>query len=111
MNSGDNKITTPVGIETKNETVNINPLKVTEWLLYVIGGVCLAIGFYYYSNDVNYNNTPCDFYQQQYVGGDAYNLIITASRSTAIMVKSLIWIVLGCSSIIVGRTINNKQCK
>lgn len=44
-----------------------------------------------------------------YVGGDAYNYIITAARSSAVMIKSLIWVVLGCSSILVGRTFRLKN--
>ena len=50
----------------------------------------LTIGINYYSNDLN-----CSFYgvsdfdEKKYVGGDVYNYIISASRSSAVMIKNL----------------------
>ncbi len=58
----------------------------------------------YYSNDLDCGSYGVfDFDEKKYVGGDAYNYIISASRSSAVMIKSLIWVVLGFCSIIVGR--------
>lgn len=45
----------------------------------------------YYSNDLAYGSYGVfDFDEKKYVGGDAYNYIISASRSSAVMIKSLI---------------------
>lgn len=91
------------------KTININPKKVFEYLLYVLGFIFLIKGFLLYSDDLFYTDNPMKFYEEHYVGGDAYNYIISAARSSAIMIKSLIWIVLGCFSILIGRTFSGKE--
>lgn len=95
----------------EQKTVSVKFEKVLEYILYLLGVVFIIIGFDYYFEDLEYGSDPLRFYEKSYVGGDAYNYIISATRSTAIMVKSLIWMVLGCSSIIIGRTIAVKSWK
>lgn len=90
------------------KTINLSPKKIFEYLLYVLGCIFLIKGFIFYGEDLFYTDGPMKFYEEHYVGGDAYNYIISAARSSAIMVKSLIWIVLGCFSIVVGRTFSEK---
>ena len=93
-----------------DKTINLNLLKITEWFLYVLGIIFLIKGFIFYSKDLFYTDNPLKFYEEHYVGGDAYNYIISAARSSAIMIKSLIWIVLGSFSIVIGRTLSvNKK--
>lgn len=89
------------------ETVNVNFKSIVKWGLVVLGFIFLIVGINYLIQDLHYSDNPMDFTEERYVGGDAYNYIISAARSTAVMVKSLIWVVLGCSSIIVSRTINS----
>lgn len=100
---------------TKSETVNINISLVVEIAFYVIGAIMLWFAFKWYNNDLDVwsKNDPFMFSEKKYVGGDAYNYIISASRSAAVVTKSLIWTILGCSSIIAGRltAIQSKKCK
>lgn len=99
----------------KSETVNINISFVVEIALYVIGAILLLIAFKWYNSDLEVwsKNDPFMFSEKRYVGGDAYNYIISASRSAAVVAKSLIWTLLGCTSIIAGRltAIQRKKCK
>lgn len=103
-NQNEQESTNNEVVEQKEKTVNLNLTKIIEWVLYVLGITFILFGFNYYFEDLKSIDSPLEFYEKKYVGGDAYNYIISAARSTAIMVKSLIWIVLGCSSIIIGRT-------
>ena len=103
--SGQESINNEV-VERKEKTVNLDFTKIFEWALYVFGIVFIFWGVNYYFKDLKFGDNPLKFYEEKYVGGDAYNYIISAARSTALMVKSLIWVVLGCSSIIIGRTIS-----
>lgn len=90
----------------KKKTIHVNVSKVFEYFLYLLGLACIGVGLYFYSKDLGYyGSNPFRFYEEMYVGGDAFNYMISASRSTAIMIKSLIWIVLGSLSILVGRTL------
>lgn len=90
----------------KEKTVNVSFASIVKCGLVVLGFIFLIVGFDYLIQDLHYSDNPMKFIEERYVGGDAYNYIISAARSTAIMVKSLIWVVLGCSSIIVSRTIH-----
>ena len=58
------------------------------------------------SKDLDYNDNPFKFDEHRYVGGDAYNFIISAARSSAVMTKSLIWMVAGCSAYRSNHSIN-----
>lgn len=93
----------------EENTVNVSFKSVVKFGLVALGFIFLSVGIYYLIRDVHYSDNPMKFTEERYVGGDAYNYIISASRSTAVMVKSLIWVVLGCSSIIVSRTIHTKK--
>ena len=93
----------------KAQTVNINFKNILKWVLVVLGFIFLIVGINYLIQDLHYLDNPMDFTEERYVGGDAYNYIISAARSTAVMVKSLIWVVLGCSSILVSRTIHTTK--
>lgn len=99
----------------KSDTVNINISLVIEITLYVIGAILLWFAFKWYNNDLEVwsKSDPFMFSEKRYVGGDAYNYIISASRSAAIVTKSLIWTILGCTSILAGRltAIQRKKCK
>lgn len=98
-------------MDNEEKKVNITFTKVIEWSLYVLGIVFITIGIKYYGQDLECGSYGVfDFEEKKYVGGDAYNYMISASRSSAVMIKSLIWFVLGSFSIIIGRTfsINNK---
>lgn len=91
----------------EEKTVRVNFKVIIKWCLVIVGLMCLSQGVNLLLEDVFYSSNPMAFTEERYVGGDAYNYIISAARSTAVMVKSLIWVVLGCSSIIVSRTIIN----
>lgn len=99
----------------KSDTVNINISFVIEIILYVIGAILLWFAFKWYNNDLEVwsKSDPFMFSEKRYVGGDAYNYIISASRSSAVVTKSLIWTILGCTSILAGRltAIQRKKCK
>lgn len=88
----------------QEKTIDVKFTKVLEIVLYILGFIFLFFGFQYYFQDLDYHSNPLNFYEERYVGGDAYNYIISAARSSAVMIKSLIWIILGCSSLIIGRT-------
>ena len=89
---------------TQEKTVNVTFKGFVKWVLYILGVVFLVVGMSFYLKDLDYYSSPMRFHEERYVGGDAYNYIISAARSAAVMVKSLIWVVMGCSSIIIGRT-------
>lgn len=92
-------------MENEEKKVNVTFSNIMEWTLYVLGVVLIIIGINYYGKDLRCGSYGVfDFDEMTYVGGDAYNYIISAARSTAVMIKSLIWVVLGSCSIIVGRT-------
>lgn len=99
----------------KSDIVNINISLVIEITLYVIGAILLCFAFKWYNNDLEVwsKSDPFMFSEKRYVGGDAYNYIISASRSAAVVTKSLIWTILGCTSILAGRltAIQRKKCK
>lgn len=99
----------------KSDTVNINISLVIEITLYVIGAILLWFAFKWCNNDLEVwsKSDPFMFSEKRYVGGDAYNYIISASRSAAVVTKSLIWTILGCTSILAGRltAIQRKKCK
>lgn len=99
----------------KSETITINTSLVIEIALYVIGAILLYFAYKWYNNDLYVwsKNDPFMFSEKRYVGGDAYNYIISASRSAAVVTKSLIWTILGCTSILAGRltAIQRKQCR
>lgn len=116
----DDEVTRDTSTETaKSGTTNITIIAswIVEIALYVIGAVLLSYAFEWYNNDLEadflHKNDPFMFAERRYVGGDAYNYIISASRSAAIVTKSLFWAILGCTSIIAGRltAIRRKKCK
>lgn len=87
------------------DTVSIDAKRIVEWAFYVIGLVLVIFSLVYFYKDLDIRSSGdiYEFKEKSYVGGDAYNFIISAARSSAVMTKSLILAVLGCSSIIVGR--------
>ena len=97
------KETTSTLVEEKKETINIDLGKVIEWGCYLLGAIFVIISFIKMGKDLDYKDNPFSFYEHRYVGGDAYNYIISAARSSAVMIKSLIWMVAGCSALIIGR--------
>lgn len=85
--------------------------KILAALFYIAGAVLIGICIYYLSNDLRpeYSFEKHYYFDpKEYVGGDAYNYIISAARSTAIMVKALVYAVLGCTSLILGQLICKK---
>lgn len=112
----ENEVVENTSSETaKSETVNLNISLIVEIALYVIGAILLWFAFKWYNSDLEVwsKNDPFMFSEKRYVGGDAYNYIISASRSAAVVTKSLIWTILGCTSILAGRltAIQRKKCK
>lgn len=87
------------------DVVSIDAKRIVEWVFYVIGIVLVIFSLVYFFKDLDLCSSGdiYEFKEKSYVGGDAYNFIISAARSGAVMTKSLVLAVLGCSSIIVGR--------
>jgi len=94
---------TNLSLAEKQESVSNDGKKIVEWICYIVGIVFVIIAFIYLGKDLDYEDNPFYFREKRYVGGDAYNFIISAARSSAIMVKSLVWMVAGCSALIFGR--------
>lgn len=86
----------------KDESVKFDWHNVIEVAFYILGAVFIILCLVKYGADLNTYGGEFLFSEKEYVGGDAYNYIISASRSTTVMVKSLIFAVLGSSSIISG---------
>lgn len=84
------------------EVVSFKTNTLVQMGLYVLGAILVILSIWQYAEDVGTFGDPYFIDETRYVGGDAYNYIITAARSTAVMVKSLILAVLGCTSIISG---------
>ena len=104
--ASENEVAENTSSETaKSETINLNISLIVEIALYVVGAILLWFAFKWYNNDLEVwsKNDPFMFSEKRYVGGDAYNYIISASRSAAVITKSLIWTILGCTSILAGR--------
>lgn len=88
-----------------NEIIKLNGKKIFEWTLYFAGLLLILLSVIYLFKDLKLTSSGDVYYFQEksYVGGDAYNFLISATRSIAVMVKSLIFAILGSTSIIVGR--------
>lgn len=91
------------------EVVKLKTSAMLQWGLYALGAILIILSIWQFSEDVGTLGDPYFIDETRYVGGDAYNFIITAARSTAIMVKSLILAVLGCTSIISGLLLKMSQ--
>lgn len=88
----------------KSDTVNINLGLILECAFYLVGIVCLIIAIKWYGKDLDsYSENPFRFYEESYVGGDAYNYIISAARSSAVVGKSIFWAILASACFICGR--------
>jgi hypothetical protein len=90
---------------------DINLTTVLQWLFYILGAILIVMSVVKYNADLETYHDEFHFDEIGYVGGDAYNYIISAARSTAIMIKSLILALFGCTSIIGGLIlrISNKK--
>ena len=84
------------------EVVKLKAGALLQWGLYAVGAILIILSLCKYSADLNTYKDEYHFSEVTYVGGDAYNYIITAARSSAVMIKSLVLAVLGCTSIISG---------
>jgi hypothetical protein len=81
-----------------------------KWMWYSFSVIFLFIGLVLLFRDVTgILEDQYIFWEKKYVGGDAYNYITTASRSTAVLIKGLIFVVLGCTSLLMGRSFNVKN--
>lgn len=91
--------------QPNNSTVSIDPQKILEWGLYALGVILIIVSLVYFFNDLDIRSSGdiYEFKEKQYVGGDAYNYIISAARSSAVMTKSLVFAVFGSSAILAGR--------
>ena len=92
--------------ETVSQEKKSTVSKIFAVVFYIAGAVLIGFAVYYLSKDLQPKYSFAGeyyFIEYEYVGGDAYNYIISAARSTAIMVKALIYAVLGCTSLILGR--------
>lgn len=88
--------------------------KIAEYAMYAAGVVLLCLAVSVYSSDLTlkFHGDEFEFHERKYVAVDAYNYIISASRSSAVMVKSLILAVSGFATIIIGQLmaiINSKR--
>lgn len=94
---------TPAPIENKKEeTVEFKWSTVLCWILYILGAILIIMCITKLNQDLTTYRGEFRFEEESYVGGDAYNYIISAARSAAVMTKSLIYGLLGCSSVISG---------
>lgn len=103
-------------IESKetNDKVTFKVTTILKIVFYIVGVISIIVAWKWYNYDLEiYSDDPFKFFEKTYVGGDAYNYIISSTRSTALMIKSLIWMVFGCSSLIIGLLLSNKSelCK
>jgi hypothetical protein len=92
-------------IEKINEetVIHLKTNQVVSIFLYLIGAIFMFIAFKFLFSDLKtYGGDQYQFSEQAYVGGDAYNFIISAARSAAVMVKSLVYTVIGCTSLLAG---------
>lgn len=91
--------------DCKRAIVEISGRKIVEYVMYAVGVVLLCFAVSVYSNDLTlkFHGDEFEFYEREYVAVDAYNYITSASRSTAVMVKSLILAVSGFAAIIIGQ--------
>ena len=86
--------------DSREEDIDLNAI--LQWLFYILGAVLIVMSVIKYNADLETYKDEFHFDEISYVGGDAYNYIISAARSTAIMIKSLILALFGCTSIIAG---------
>ena len=64
----------------------------------------LSLAMKWYGKDLNiYSDNPFRFSEERYVGGDAYNYIISAARSSAVVGKSIFWSLSRCSALVRNR--------
>ena len=87
---------------SSEETVEFKWTTVLTWLLYIVGVILIIMCVVKLNQDLTTYGGEFRFEEESYVGGDAYNYIISAARSAAVMTKALIYGVLGSSSIISG---------
>lgn len=87
---------------SNEETVEFKWTTILSWLLYVVGAILVIMCVVKLNQDLTTYKGEFRFEEKAYVGGDAYNYIISAARSAAVMTKALIYGVLGSSSIISG---------
>lgn len=100
--------------EKKSDTVNLNLNLILEIAFYAVGLICLIFAIKWYGKDLDiYSDNPFRFSEERYVGGDAYNYIISAARSSAVVGKCIFWSILAGASVICGRltAIARKKCK
>lgn len=85
--------------------ITIDNSKIGAWIFYILGIICLlfAQNFFFDDLELRSGGNRYLFYGETYVGGDAYNYIISAARSAAVMTRGLILAVCGCSFIIIGK--------
>lgn len=93
----------PNPTKEKSDSINITLSKFIEYGCYVFAVIFLIAAIVAYNKDLDCYDTPFDFREHRYVGGDAYNYIISAARSTTVMVKCLVMTVTGFSFAIIGR--------
>jgi len=83
-------------IATRNNfTLTVSFISVA---LFIISGIFFIVGL----NTMTFYS-PLEFGDGHFVGGDAYNYIIMATRGTAYEVISLMFALLGCTSYIGGK--------
>lgn len=87
---------------SNEETVEFKWTTVLSWALYIVGAILIIMCIVKLNQDLTTYSGEFRFEEESYVGGDAYNYIISAARSAAVMTKALIYGVLGSSSIISG---------
>lgn len=86
----------------KEAVVNFEFSRLLEFGSYVLGFILIVLSVIKYCGDLPTYKDEFHFDEVRYVGGDAYNYIISAARSSAVLIKSLIMAIWGCFSIVVG---------
>lgn len=79
--------------------------KYLSFASFIISAVFMGMGFhklFVYKNPESYESKSIN----SYVGGDAYNYIINSNYATGYFVLTLIFVVLGCSLLIVNTILN-----
>ena len=87
---------------SNEETVEFKWATVLSWARNIVGAILIIMCIVKLNQDLTTYSGEFRFEEESYVGGDAYNYIISAARSAAVMTKALIYGVLGSSSIISG---------
>ncbi|MBC8757216.1 hypothetical protein H2O64_21280 [Kordia sp. YSTF-M3] len=87
--------------------------KNTSTIWYVIGVILIAISLYFFVDSYGYtlkeskdflNNVSYEGMNKKFVEGDAYNYIIAGTYSTTMMLRSVVFAIIGCTFLLLSKT-------